>query len=146
MLSRALWIDVREEIGDFNYLLELNRIDSARRRLCQRNNLNTFIPIGSIGLDSDKRKLEKVFNKFDVKRPITCVVEDVDSLAAEKFCAYSTSNSSQGVLRGCLKSPPTLPSPPTPLSCRFFTSRGNPRIKTTLPSLGAARARLCLPT
>jgi hypothetical protein len=55
MLSRALWIDVREEIGDFNYLLELDdRIDIT--------NLNTFIPIGSIELASDKRKLEKVFN------------------------------------------------------------------------------------
>jgi hypothetical protein len=59
MLSSALWIDIREEVGDFNYLLELDdRID--------RSNLNTFIPIRSIELASDKRKLEKVFHKFDV--------------------------------------------------------------------------------
>jgi hypothetical protein len=57
MLSSALWIDVRSEVGDFNYLLELDdRLD--------RRNLNTFIPIGSIELASDKRKLERVFNKF----------------------------------------------------------------------------------
>jgi glutathione synthase/RimK-type ligase-like ATP-grasp enzyme len=73
MLSRALWIDVREEIGDFNYLLELDvQID--------RSNLNTFIPIRSIELASDKRKLEQVFDRFDVKRPKTFILEDADRI------------------------------------------------------------------
>jgi hypothetical protein len=36
MRSKALWVDVRSQVGDFNYLLELDdRIDSARRRLPQ---------------------------------------------------------------------------------------------------------------
>jgi glutathione synthase/RimK-type ligase-like ATP-grasp enzyme len=73
MLSSALWIDVRSAVGDFNYLLELDdRID--------RINLNTFIPIRSIELASDKRKLERVFDRFDIKRPKTFILEDVDRI------------------------------------------------------------------
>jgi glutathione synthase/RimK-type ligase-like ATP-grasp enzyme len=73
MLSSALWIDVRAEVGDFNYLLEID--DSI-----DRGNVNTFIPIRSIELASDKRKLELVFDRFDVKRPKTFILEDVDRI------------------------------------------------------------------
>jgi hypothetical protein len=71
MLSSVLWIDVRSAVGDFNYLLELD--DSI-----DRSSFNSFIPIRSIELASDKRKLERVFDRFDVKRPKTFILEDVD--------------------------------------------------------------------
>jgi hypothetical protein len=58
MLSSALWIDVRSAVGDFNYLLELDdKIDKGK--------IDTFIPIRSIELASDKRKLENLLNEIN---------------------------------------------------------------------------------
>jgi glutathione synthase/RimK-type ligase-like ATP-grasp enzyme len=69
MLSRVLWIDIKEEVGDLNYVLAIdNKINT--------NNLNTFIPIHSIDLASDKREVEKMFEKFKVRRPKTFVIPD----------------------------------------------------------------------
>jgi glutathione synthase/RimK-type ligase-like ATP-grasp enzyme len=73
MLSSVLWIDVRSAVGDFNYLLELD--DSI-----DRSSFNTFIPIRSIELASDKRKLEQVFDRFDVKRPKTFILDDISRI------------------------------------------------------------------
>lgn len=73
MLSNALWIDIRSKVGDFNYLLELDcKID--------KGNVNTFIPIRSIELASDKRKLERVFDRFNVKRPKTFMLDDISHI------------------------------------------------------------------
>jgi hypothetical protein len=54
MLSRSLWIDISENPGDLNYILctDTELID---------NSLNSFIPLNSIKIASDKREIEKRF-------------------------------------------------------------------------------------
>lgn len=75
MLSRVLWVDIREETGELNYLLGIdNKIKTS--------NLNTFIPIHSIELASDKREVEKVFKVFNVKRPKTFIVQNREQAQA----------------------------------------------------------------
>lgn len=75
MLSRVLWVDITEEIGDLNYVLGIDNKINTR-------NLNTFIPIDSIDLASDKREAEKIFEKFKVRRPITFVAQGKDRVQA----------------------------------------------------------------
>ncbi|MBW4619954.1 MAG: ATP-grasp domain-containing protein [Cyanosarcina radialis HA8281-LM2] len=78
-LSRALWVDIAEEIGDFNYLLGIE--DKT-----DRNKIDNFIPVLSIEIASDKRELEKVFNNFKVQRPKTFILDtigDVETILKE---------------------------------------------------------------
>lgn len=81
MLSRVLWIDIKEEVGDLNYVLAIdNKINT--------NTLNTFIPIHSVDLASDKREVEKVFEKFKIRRPKTFVVkgrEEAQTIIKENY-------------------------------------------------------------
>jgi glutathione synthase/RimK-type ligase-like ATP-grasp enzyme len=79
MLSQALWIDIKEEIGDFNYLL------GAEDKL-DIDKIDNFIPIPSIKIASDKREIEKVFNNFKVQRPKTFILDtlgDVETVLKE---------------------------------------------------------------
>jgi hypothetical protein len=55
ILSRSLWIDISEHPGDLNYVL---CTDSE----LITNKINSFIPIDSIQIAADKRKIEQRFN------------------------------------------------------------------------------------
>lgn len=65
ILSNSLWVDVEEDFGDFNYLL------CAHQENIYRSNINNFIPLDSIKIAADKRKIEKRFSKYKVPRPKT---------------------------------------------------------------------------
>lgn len=78
MLSESLWVDVKEDFGDINYILcaEKEKIDK----------INSFIPIDSIKIAADKRKIEENFNKYRVPRPKTLLVysqKEAESILSE---------------------------------------------------------------
>jgi hypothetical protein len=50
MLSRSLWIDISENLSDINYVL------CADGELLDRHFVNSFIPLRSIHIASDKRQ------------------------------------------------------------------------------------------
>jgi predicted ATP-grasp superfamily ATP-dependent carboligase len=68
MLSQSLWVDISENAGNLNYILctDTELID---------NNLNSFIPLNSINIASDKREIEKRFESAGVARPKTLIFE-----------------------------------------------------------------------
>ena len=76
MLSRSLWLDVSEHASDLNYILctDTELIDS---------NLNSFIPLNSIKIASDKTEIEKRFQSYGVTRPATFILQS--SQAVESF-------------------------------------------------------------
>ena len=51
VLSESLWVDIEEDFGDINYILCADKQKAG--------NINSFIPIESIKIAADKRKLEK---------------------------------------------------------------------------------------
>jgi glutathione synthase/RimK-type ligase-like ATP-grasp enzyme len=68
ILSNSLWTDVSENAGDLNYILctDTELTDNA---------LNSFIPIDSINIASDKREIERKFKSHDVTRPKTFILK-----------------------------------------------------------------------
>jgi glutathione synthase/RimK-type ligase-like ATP-grasp enzyme len=79
ILSKSLWIDVSENPGFLNYIL------CAEPEIIDRN-LNSFIPLDSIRIASDKREIEKRFKSYGVARPQTFILEttaDVESVLTE---------------------------------------------------------------
>jgi predicted ATP-grasp superfamily ATP-dependent carboligase len=78
ILSKSLWVDIKEEFGDINYILCVAK---------KKHNINSFIPIESIEIAADKRKIEQRFNIYDVTRPKTFLtnnLKDVE-LVLSKF-------------------------------------------------------------
>ena len=73
MLSKSLWVDISENAGDLNYILcaDIDHDD---------NTINSFIPIDSIKIASDKREVERKFNSHNVARPRTFILESSNSL------------------------------------------------------------------
>ena len=65
ILSESLWVDIQEDFGDINYFLCLEEQDI--------DNINSFIPIESIIVASDKRKIEERFKIYSVPRPKTFI-------------------------------------------------------------------------
>lgn len=72
MLSRALWVDISEIPGDLNYILGTETIS---------NKINSFIPLSSIQIAADKRKIERRFKMYEVDRPTTFVVSSPAEIA-----------------------------------------------------------------
>jgi glutathione synthase/RimK-type ligase-like ATP-grasp enzyme len=70
MLSRSLWVDISENAGNLNYIL------CADSELINTS-LNSFIPLDSIEIASDKREIEKRFESAGVARPKTFIVESL---------------------------------------------------------------------
>jgi carbamoylphosphate synthase large subunit len=68
MLCRSLWIDISENVGNLNYVLcnDTKKTDA---------NCNSFIPLDSIRIASDKREIEKKFKAAGVPRPQTFILE-----------------------------------------------------------------------
>jgi glutathione synthase/RimK-type ligase-like ATP-grasp enzyme len=92
-LARSLWADVSDRPSDVNYILCTDCDLTA-------NSIRSFIPIDSISIAADKRKIEKRFNADRVTRPKTLIV---DSLA-EISSILSGGNSHRWVLKypiGC---------------------------------------------
>jgi hypothetical protein len=73
ILSGSLWAEISENVGDLNYLL---CVDPK----IMKNNINSFIPLSSIEIASDKRKLEYSFKSYCVKRPITFVLQTLQEV------------------------------------------------------------------
>jgi glutathione synthase/RimK-type ligase-like ATP-grasp enzyme len=75
MLSRSLWVNISEHAGQLNYILctESELIDP---------NLNSFIPMNSINIASDKREIEKKFGSYGVTRPRTFILESSSEVEA----------------------------------------------------------------
>ncbi len=75
ILSRSLWVDVSEQPSDLNYLLctETESIDRS---------VNSFIPIDSIKIAADKRKIETRFKKYNVPRPQTFILTSLDEITS----------------------------------------------------------------
>jgi len=96
-LSAALQIDLSSEPRCFNYLIQMEDIDTL-------NPLNSFIPLESIRLASDKRLLASVFNEHNVPTPLTFLYETfheasafVGSHADKEWCLkYPTSCGANG--------------------------------------------------
>jgi hypothetical protein len=68
ILSRSLWVEVSENIGDINYLL---CVDPK----ITKKHINSFISLNSIEIASDKRRLEYSFRYYSVKRPTTLILQ-----------------------------------------------------------------------
>ena len=68
ILSQSLWVDVEEDFGDINYLLYADEQKADK--------INNFIPIESIKIAADKRKIEKKFNQYRVARPKTFLADN----------------------------------------------------------------------
>jgi hypothetical protein len=83
MLSRSLWIDISENPSDVNYVL---CVDTE----LVNNSLNSFIPLKSIKIASDKRDIEKRFKSDRVARPTTFSLESL--LEVESFLKTNRSN------------------------------------------------------
>ena len=66
-LGLALWLDVSESPGEFNYLLVADDLDHAARG-------ESFIPLRSMRLAADKRRLAEVFAAGGVPTPETRLV------------------------------------------------------------------------
>jgi ATP-grasp domain len=73
ILSRSLWVDISEKPEDTNYILcaDLESID---------NNVDSFIPLNSIEIASDKREIERRFKSYKVSRPITFILESLEEV------------------------------------------------------------------
>ena len=73
MLSRSLWVDISEMPGDLNYILctDTALVDST---------INSFIPLRSINIASDKREIERKFKDFGVARPKTFILESIQAI------------------------------------------------------------------
>jgi glutathione synthase/RimK-type ligase-like ATP-grasp enzyme len=84
ILSRSLWIDISENAGNLNYILcnDMKIIDA---------NCNSFIPLDSIRIASDKREIEKKFKTAGVARPQTFILDS--SQAVKLFLESHNSNS-----------------------------------------------------
>ncbi len=70
ILCKSLWVDVSEEAKQLNYVLCIGSDDI---NTCT----NSFIPLDSIKIASDKRKIEKRFLSHNVKRPRTFILESL---------------------------------------------------------------------
>ncbi|BAY83510.1 hypothetical protein NIES267_29990 [Calothrix parasitica NIES-267] len=68
VLSESLWVDIEEDFGDINYILCADKQNAHK--------INSFIPIESINIAADKRKIEKKFNQYLVARPNTFLADN----------------------------------------------------------------------
>lgn len=68
MLTESLWIDVTDNFGDIDYILCLEKEEV--------NDINSFVPIQSIKIASDKRAIAERFNAYDVNRPKTFIANN----------------------------------------------------------------------
>jgi hypothetical protein len=73
ILSRSLWVDISEDVADLNYVLGTNTD-------LMDNPLNSFIPIDSIKIASDKRSIDQRFKSHNVSRPTTFIVESAPEI------------------------------------------------------------------
>lgn len=72
MLSNALGIDIVEEPVDYNYVLSWEPIKEITGK--------TFIPLNSILVAADKRKIAKLFNSYHVPSPKTVLCETLNQV------------------------------------------------------------------
>jgi glutathione synthase/RimK-type ligase-like ATP-grasp enzyme len=70
ILERALWVDISDRPSDLNYVL---CTDSE----LVGDNIESFIPIESIKIAGDKRKIEQRFKTYDVTRPRTIILRSI---------------------------------------------------------------------
>jgi hypothetical protein len=75
MLSRSLWVDISEDVADLNYVL-------CTDTDLTNNTLNSFIPIDSIKIASDKRSIDQRFKSHNVSRPTTFIVDSDPEIEA----------------------------------------------------------------
>jgi glutathione synthase/RimK-type ligase-like ATP-grasp enzyme len=75
ILSRSLWVDVGEDAGSFNYILgtDYEIQDIA---------VDSFIPLKSIAIASDKRAIERKFAAHNVPRPQTFILTSTSEIDA----------------------------------------------------------------
>lgn len=74
ILSESLWVDIQEYFGNLNYILCVENYEI--------NKIASFIPIDSIKIAADKRKIEERFNAFGVPRPRTIIPSNAKEIEA----------------------------------------------------------------
>ncbi len=82
-LSRSLWVDISDREAELNYVLctDSESVD---------NKIASFIPIESIKIAADKRKIEQRFSSHGVARPKTLILESRQEIAS--LLAQSTTH------------------------------------------------------
>jgi glutathione synthase/RimK-type ligase-like ATP-grasp enzyme len=74
-LARSLWVDIGDVPGDLNYIL------CADAELIG-DPIESFIPIESIRIAADKRKIEQRFKSYNVARPTTFILDSIAEIAS----------------------------------------------------------------